>query len=168
MNAIHFGTNRRFWLWRALGAILMGAIACAMCLKEGLLTPSGWFGLAGVLFFGAAAVIGIWQGTLRGPRLTLDEDGVHDRTLMVGVISWYDIVGVEPYGVAGQPFVGLHLRDPSKYFARASRLGRILARVNAGAGFPFSLNLVGLNADPSEVVDLIVAARSNYQALPLE
>ena len=160
MNTIHFGTNRRFWLWRGLGAIPMAAISGAMVVKEGWWSAAGWFGIAGVLFFGIAAVVGLWQGTRRGPRLTLDEEGVRDRTLKVGVIAWSDIVGVEPYGVAGQPFVGLRLRDTSKYLERTSGIWRLLAWVNSGSGFPLSVNLVGLDADPLQVVDLIVAMSS--------
>ena len=157
MNTIHFGTNRRFWLWRGLGAIPMAALGGAMFVTEGWRSAAGWFGIVGVLFFGIAAVVGLWQGTRRGPRLTLNDEGVLDRTLKVGVIAWSDIVGVEPYGVAGQPFVGLRLRDPSKYLERTSGMGRLLAWLNSGSGFPLSLNLVGLDADPSRVLDLIIA-----------
>lgn len=162
MTTTHFSINRRFWLLRALGAIPMAALACAMFVSAGLQSPVGWFGVVGVLFFGIAAVVGLWQGTRRGPRLTLDDEGVYDRTLKVGVIAWSDIVGVEPYEVAGQPFVGLHLCEPSKYLKRASGMGQILARLNAGSGFPLSVNLVGLNADPLQVVDLINAGRVRH------
>jgi hypothetical protein len=167
MNTIHFSINRRFWLWRALAAIPMAAISCAMFVSGGLRSTTGWFGIAGVLFFGIGAVVGLWQGRRRGPRLTFDEQGVYDRSLKVGVIAWSDIVGITPYGVAGQPFVGLHLRDPSKYLKRASRMGRLLAWVNSGTGFPLSLNLAGLNADPLQVVDLILA-RLSQQDLGLD
>jgi hypothetical protein len=160
MNTIHFGTNHRFWLWRGLGAILMAAISGAMVVTEGWRSVAGWFGIAGVLFFGIATVVGLWQGTRRGPRLTLDEEGLRDRTLNVGVIAWTDIISIEPYGVAGQPFIGLRLQDPSKYLERTSGIWRMLAWVNSGSGFPLSLNLVGLDADPLQVVDLIIARYS--------
>lgn len=159
MNTIHFGTDRRFWLSRGLGAILMAAIGGAMIVAEGWRSTAGVLGIVGVLFFGIAAVVGLWQGARRGPRLTLDEEGVQDRTLKVGVIAWADIVGVEPYAVADQPFVGLRLRDPSKYLERTSGMWRILAWLNSGSGFPLSLNLVGLDADPSRVLNLILARR---------
>lgn len=162
MNTIDFGTNRRFWLSRGLGAIAIAAIGGAMIVTEGWQSAAGWFGIAGVLFFGIAAVVGLWQGTRRSPRLTLDENGVQDRTLKVGVIDWSDIVAVEPYEVAGQPFVGLRLRDPSKYLERTSGMWRILAWLNSGSGFPLSVNLVGLDADPSRVLDLIIAGRIRY------
>jgi hypothetical protein len=95
----------------------------------------------------------------RGPRLTLDAQGVHDRSLGVGVIAWDDIVSVEPYWVAGKnPFIALQLRDGAKYLARGSRTTRVLSRLNAAATFPsLSLNLVGVDADPVRVAELIMA-----------
>lgn len=166
MNTIHFGTNRRFWLSRGLGAIPMAAIGGAMFVTEGWRSAAGLFGIVGVLFFGIGAVVGLWQGTRCGPRLTLDDEGVRDRTLKVGVIAWSDIVGVEPYGVAGQPFVGLRLRDPSKYLERTSGMWRMLAWLNSGSGFPLSVNLVGLDADPSRVLDLIIAGHIRHASSP--
>jgi len=129
-----------------------------MMARSGWGTVVGWVGIVGVIFFGAATVVGIVQGARRGPRLTLDAHGVHDRTLGVGVIEWSDITNAEPYGVARQPFVALHVRDASKYLARASGLKRFLARLNRRSGLtPFSVNLVGLDADPWHVAQLIMS-----------
>ena len=157
MTSIHFGTKRSFWLSRAVGGVFM-ASASAMMARAGNGTAVGWIGIVGVIFFGVATVVGIVQGSRRGPRLTIDAHGIHDRTLGVGVIEWPDIINAEPYGVARQPFVALHLRDPSKYLARASGFKRFLARLNRGGGLsPFSVNLVGLDADPWYVAQLIVS-----------
>ena len=156
MAPLHFGTKRRFWLSRAAGGLLMAAVSATMA-RTGAGTVVGWVGIVGVIFFGAATVVGIVQGARRGPRLTIDTDGIHDRTLGVGVIEWSDITSAEPYGVARQPFVALQLRDPSKYLARATGLKRFLARLNRRSGLsPFSVNLVGLDAGPWFVVKLIM------------
>src|SRR6476660_6359154 len=104
MTPLHFGTKRRFWLTRALGGLGMAMVA-AMMARAGAGSLTGWVGIAGVIFFGVGAIVGVVQGTRRGPRLTLDAHGVHDRTLGVGVIAWSDIMNAEPYGVARQPFV---------------------------------------------------------------
>jgi hypothetical protein len=165
MTTIHFRVNRRFWLSRALGAIIM-AVVCLLFVRYGLQSAVGWFGIVGALFFGIGAAVGLKEGTRRGPRLTLDDEGIHDRSLRVGVIAWSDIIGIEPYGVAGQPFIGLCLRDPSKYLARASGMGLLLARLNAGSGFPLSVNLVGLKADPLQVVDMIETGCGLYAQPP--
>ena len=157
MIPLHFGTKSSFWLSRAVGGLAMAAVSVMMA-RAGAGSAVGWVGIVGVIFFGAGAVVGIFQGTRRGPRLTIDEQGIHDRTLGVGVIAWSDIANAEPYGVARQPFVALHLREPSKYLERASPLKRFLARLNRGSGLtPFSVNLVGLDADPAQVAELIMS-----------
>src|SRR3954471_9401126 len=159
MNPIHFATNRRFWLVRALGAVVMTAAAVAMA-RAGLGTAVGWTGIIGVVFFGVGAVICLIQGMRVGPRLTLDAEGVHDRALGVGVIAWSDITSTAPYWVAKMPFIGLHLREPAKYVARASAFKRMLARINSGSGMPaFSLNLPGVDADPTYVAELVTRRR---------
>jgi hypothetical protein len=72
----------------------------------------------------------------------------------------------EPYGVARQPFVALQLRDPSKYLARATGLERFLARLDRRSGLsPFSVNLVGLDAEPWFVVKLIMTRCPPNQGL---
>ena len=165
MNPLHFGTKQSFWLSRSFGGLAMAA-ASAMMARAGAGSAVGWVGIVGVIFFGIGAVVGIYQGTRRGPRLTIDADGIHDRTLGVGVIAWSDIVNAEPYGVARQPFVALLLRDPSKYLVRASPLKRFLARLNRGSGLsPFSVNLVGLDADPVQVAELIMSRCASAEAL---
>ena len=157
MTPIHYSTKRSFWLLRAAGAIAFAAL-CATFMRGVVGSAGWWLGLAALTFFGIGAVVGLVEGTRRGPRLTLDETGVHDRSLGVGVIEWADIVSAEPYGVAKKPFIGLELRDPAKYIARASTFKRLLARLNSGSGMPaFSVNLVGLDADPMEVANLIMS-----------
>src|SRR4029079_3362384 len=99
MTPVHFGTKRSFWLKRAVGGLFMAALSVMMA-RSGSGTAVGWMGIAGAIFFGAAAVVGIIQGARRGPRLPLDAQGIHDRTLGVGVIDWSDITNAEPYGVA--------------------------------------------------------------------
>jgi hypothetical protein len=158
MNPVHYPTKRSFWFLRAAGAIAFAAFCATIILRREPGSGGWWLGLGGLTFFGFGAIVGIVQGARRGPRLTLDEQGVHDRTLGVGVIAWSDIVSAQPYGVAKQPFIGLELRDPAKYLARASTFKRLLARLNGGGGMPaLSVNLAGLDADPMEVAELIMS-----------
>ena len=164
MTSLHFYTKRSFWLYRAFGGAVMASAGVAMLRAGGLGTATGWLGVAAIVFFGLAAIVGLIQGTRRGPRLTLDAQGVHDRSLGVGVIAWEDIVNVAPYGVARQPFIALYLRDTEKYLARASLFKRLLARLNAGSGLPpFSVNLAGVDADPMQVAELIAEECIPYE-----
>ena len=155
MTPVHFGTKRRFWLLRGFGGILLAAASMAF-LRANPGSVAGWVGLVGVILFGIGGVIGLVQGTRRGPRLTIDDQGVNDRTLGVGVIPWDDIAGVSVYGLAQEPRLALNLRNPAKYVARASGVIGVLARRHLASGFPpFSINLAGLDADPDRVIELI-------------
>jgi hypothetical protein len=160
MTPIHFETQRGFWLLRALGAAGMATIGAIWVVKAGLGSFQGWFSMLVLAFGGVGAVVGIREGTRRGPRLTLDERGLHDRSLGVGVIEWSDITRASPYWMAKKPFVALELRDPAKYVARASRFKQLLARQAVANGLPpFSVNLVGVNADATKVAELIMSRR---------
>src|ERR1051326_4197417 len=50
--------------------------------------PFGW---AAIVFFGSAIPIFVWQIADSRPRLVIDERGVLDRALGVGLIAWGDI-----------------------------------------------------------------------------
>ena len=166
MNPVHVNTKRSFWLLRAAGSAVIGAVAI-FSLRAGLGSFVGWFSLLCLAFGGIGTAVGLIHGLRRGPRITLDTTGVHDRTLGVGVIPWSDIARVEPYGVAQQGFVGLHLHDAAPYLARASVVKRLLARLNAGSGFPaFSVNLAGVDADPQQVAKTIVRMHAESHRPP--
>ena len=118
MKPLHFGIKRSFWLLRAFGAILFAAV-CVYALRTSAGTAAWWLGVIGLIFFGTGAIVGLVQGLRPGPRLTIDDDGIHDRSLGVGVIAWSDITRAEPYGIAGNPFIGIDVRDREKYLARS-------------------------------------------------
>jgi len=97
-------------------------------------------------------------------RLVIDDRGIFDRKLKVGVIEWHDIRGAYVDRVAGNAFICLELRDSAKYTSRLSPVRRLIARLNKTFGYTeFSLNLAGTAVDPDRLRQLIldgVAARS--------
>jgi hypothetical protein len=110
----------------------------------------GWLNLA---FFGLCAVTFLWQVVDVRPRLVIDERGVFDRTLGVGVIPWSEIVAADAQSILGQPFVRLGLRDPSLFTRRLGRVQQAMTRGNRALGFEaLNLNLGGLAVDPAVVV----------------
>jgi hypothetical protein len=166
MTPVHLEIKRSFWLLRALGAIAFSAVCLWTLLRGGLGSAGGLLGLIGLILFGTGAIVGLVAGTRRGPRITIDDQGVNDRSLKVGVIPWSDILGAELYGSAASPFIALYLRDPAPYLARSSAKRRIFARLNSGSGLPpFSINLVGVDADPVQVERLILS-RSQLREPP--
>lgn len=110
----------------------------------------GWLNLG---FFGLCTVVFLWQIVDRRPRLVIDERGVFDRTLGVGIIPWSEIVAVEARAILDRPFVMLTLRDPALFTRRLSPLRRSLTRGNRALGFEaVNLNLSGLSVGAAQVV----------------
>ena len=83
-----------------------------------------------IVFFGGCALVFAWQIIDNRPRIIINNDGIVDRTLKVGVIEWSDIRAAWLYRKSGIPFVGLDLRDPAKYVARLSPLMQRMAALN--------------------------------------
>lgn len=99
---------------RKLLVLLLGSLAFVASGVFILVTGRGvgptLTGLAGIAFFGMCAVVAIVQLFDARPRLVIDERGVLDRTLKVGIITWADILDAEPMRVSNQPFIARKLR----------------------------------------------------------
>ena len=92
----------------------------------------------------------------RRPRIVIDDNGVLDRTLKVGIINWEDIRSAFLKRSAGQPFICLDLVDPGKYTGRLSPLVRGMVQLNHKLGFTdLSLNLGGTEVNPDQVLELM-------------
>ena len=118
-------------------------------------------------FFGLCAAVFVWQLLQSGPRLTISDEGIHDRSLGVGLIDWDDVIDAHPTASGGQPFVSLTLQDSEKYLSRRGAAKRKMAGVNKAAGFSdLSLNLGGLRgADPVAVAELVRSQASARRAV---
>ncbi|HZR36829.1 MAG TPA: rhomboid family intramembrane serine protease [Nevskia sp.] len=93
---------------------------------------------------------------LKGPRLVIDDDGIHDHLLRVGTIPWSEIVGAKMRTVNSFCFIALELREPELWLRRMSPLRRWLMSRNRSAGFGMlSLNLNATDGDPVQVLRLI-------------
>src|SRR5262249_16643552 len=115
--------------------------------------PMAW---ATIIFFGACALVFIWQLIDTRPRLVIDDKGVYFRPLKMGVLPWTDIEDAYVNSINQQLFICLQLRDTEKYLSKLSPLGRSLCSVNVALGFtPISLTLTGLDVDPYLLCDLI-------------
>ena len=142
--------------WFRLMVLLMAccafvALGVALALSDdGMAQWAGWGNIA---FFGTGVGVVLWQLRLGRVRIVMDETGVLDRTLGVGVIPWSEIVDAQLNWVGGHAFVGLVLRDPAPWIARLPRRLRTLVRGNAALGMlPLNLNLGLTRADPLHVL----------------
>src|SRR5881397_2362895 len=117
-------------------------------------TLVGWMS---IVFFGGCTLVFVWQLFDTRPRLIIDDRGVWDRALKVGVVEWHDISDAYVKHIQGNPFVCIALRDPTKYTRRLSPLLRRMASLNRALGFTeLSLNLTGTDLDAEQIRELIV------------
>ena len=89
--------------------------------------PKVW---GGIIFFGGGALVALWQLLDARPRLIVDEKGIYDRTLGVGLIRWDDIKGAYTRSLQDNDFICLILFDSGEYVGRLSPLRRSMTRLN--------------------------------------
>jgi hypothetical protein len=153
MDPIVLGAARGRWLLLLVVALCFVAAGVLM-IASGDALLVGWMSVA---FFGACAVVFVWQLLDRRPRIVIDDRGILDRTLRVGVIEWGDVEGAYLRRIQGNPFLCLELRDPEKYTARLSPTLRRVVALNRTLGFTdLSLNLTGVDVAPELVEELVV------------
>lgn len=138
--------------WRTL--LVVSLVMPALYLYQGYLPLFGWI-------FGGIAVVLLVYTALRGvspePCIILDDQGVFDKRLKVGVISWDDIRHIMLYNVAGSKYVSLELHNPETYEARRPRWLRIVSQVPRIYGMsPISISTSGLEMNNKKLASLIL------------
>ena len=84
----------------------------------------------------------LWPFFSNKPVLVLDEYGICDARLGLGIVPWGDIASVSAAFVKGRPLIQLWVRDENAYRRRLSFGRRIVCRVNTMFGYsPFLINL---------------------------
>jgi hypothetical protein len=120
-----------------------------------------------ILFFGACALVGLWQLFDSRPRIILDDEGIFDRSLGPGKIPWGRIEGAYIQSIHGTEFICLQLLDADRHLQNLSAGKRALVELNAQLGFtPISLNLSGTNANAAELLEIILKAARLYNRQP--
>jgi len=110
-----------------------------------------------VVFFGCCAAFFIWQLFDSRPRLKIDDAGINDRTLGVGVIPWVEITDAYVKSIKGNDFVCLIVRDPTIWTSKFSPVQKRLISVNRSMGFQeLNINLSGIKANTSQIHELIL------------
>jgi len=109
---------------------------------SGYIQAAGWLGTP---FAGLALVVILLQLFRRSPTVVIDDSGVLDRRLGVGLIPWQDISSVSITQISNQRFISLWLRDDERYRSRASPWRRGAIRLSQRMGFsPFKMQFRGL------------------------
>ncbi|MGA2541133.1 MAG: STM3941 family protein [Verrucomicrobiota bacterium] len=150
-----FVFKRSYWKIVPLLIASLAFVASGVFLL--LRSPDKWVGWMSIIFFGACALVFVWQLLDARPRLIIDDSGVFDRSLGVGVIPWSQIVDAYPRTITSSSFVCLVLHQACPFLSRLPSRRRAFAKLNRQLGFTdFSINLSGLAVDPAEVCELIL------------
>ena len=91
----------------------------------GYMPVVGW--IAGVTI-AIALVFRMIKGDSKDPVIILDERGIFDRRLKVGIIPWTDIRRAVPYSLQGIEYISLDLRNSKSYEARRPLWLRLLSK----------------------------------------
>ena len=137
--------------WRM--ALIAFAVTVAVFLYLGYMPVILWF-------IGGVSLILLFYSALRrestDPCVILDDVGVWDKRLQVGVISWEDIRKIAIHDIHGGEYVSLELHNAEKYQARQPQWLRLASKSQRLLGMsPISISTSGLDMDMKTLANLI-------------
>jgi hypothetical protein len=89
-------------------------------------------------------------------RVVIDDSGIRDSMLPVGVIGWNEVQGASVQKVGSVAVVALQLRDAERVIRRLSGARQFIARKALEAGLPgVYITLVGTDGDPTRIAAVI-------------
>lgn len=108
--------------------------------------------------FVAIVVHSAVRGESTDPCIILDDEGVLDKRLKVGVISWDDIRRISLYDLQGAQYVCLELHNAEMYTARQPSWLKLASKTQRLIGMSsMSLSTSGLDMDSKTLASLIHA-----------
>lgn len=104
---------------------------------------------------GAIVILLVYQfWPITSAVLIMNEQGINDRRLGVGVIDWFDIEEVQIEHRYQSQFICMRLRDPEKYIARLSGDKLIKMRDNQKLGFNMlNIDVSAFEVDPLQLME---------------
>ena len=115
-----------------------------------------WIGWALVLGAGGYAVVLLRALGEETERVVIDDAGIRDSMLPVGIIGWDEIRDASVQTISGLQVVELVVRDPERFIRRLPTGRQFIARKALEAKLPsLYLTRVGTEADPADIVKAI-------------
>jgi hypothetical protein len=157
METLVIGASRTKAFLLLLASLGFVGAGVAMLLTPQRSPEQRWIAWACILFFGAGVVVAAQQIADSRPRLVIDDQGILDRTLGVGVIPWSEILDAHVRSVSGNDFICLTVQNPELWLHKYSPVQRALVRANLALGFSeLNINLAGIAAETTRIHELIL------------
>jgi hypothetical protein len=154
MQRVVLHASRRYF-YRKLAVGLAGLAIGAAILLLKLSDQLGW-GM--VVLSGIYALVQLRSLGEDIERVVIDDAGIRDSILPVGVIGWDEVQGASVQRIGSVPVVALQLRDPERFIRRLPGARQFIARKAQEAGLPgVYLTLVGTDGDPVSIAEAINA-----------
>lgn len=109
------------------------------------------------LLFASLTLLNVWILFDKRTRIVINENGIDDKKLGVGVIEWNDILDVKVVRAGKMDLIHLKLENPSKYKNKMSLFNKITAKLNhtlAGDSVQINVNIVDMEA--VEIAEMIM------------
>jgi hypothetical protein len=152
MKRIVVFASRRY-MYRKL-AVCLGILAVGGTLVAAARVR--WLGWSLVGLGGAYALIMLRALGEETERVVIDDSGIRDTSLPVGTIGWKEVREASVQEIGGLRVVALQVRDPEHFIRRLPASRQFIARKALEADLPgLYLNVVGTDADPMEIVEVI-------------
>jgi hypothetical protein len=113
-----------------------------------------------ILIAAAALALVLAIRAIRGndtePCIIIDDKGVFDKRLKVGVIRWEDIRRIKSHTLSGAEYISLDLHNMRTYEGRRPVWLRMAAKTQRMSGMsPIAISTNGLDMDRAHLVKLI-------------
>jgi hypothetical protein len=101
--------------WLGLTGVLVGSAYLCTTMPDLVPQVFGWLGVA---FFGLGFIVLPARFFTWGPVLIINETGIEDRRMRIGIFLWEDVTAVSSYSVDGGGMLYITVKNPEKYLAR--------------------------------------------------
>ena len=153
-------TKRLFLVYEHPGRIIKALVIVALLLV-------GLYFYIGRMTFplwalAAVTVIGFIQALRktfdRGPCIVINEEGINDKRLRMGVIRWSDIERVRMKGIGGACFISLELFNKNQYLSRQPAHMRMSSNVwRIYDVSPINIKVAYMDVAPGELFEMILS-----------
>lgn len=150
MSPIEVRVNPNY-KWRM--ALIAAVALAALYFYLGYLPVMGW---VAVIVLVPVLIVKALRREGDEPVIILDDEGILDKRLKVGVIRWSDIRRIECHNLHGADYISLQLHDARTYEARRPLWLKALSQPQRIFGMsPTSISTNGLDLDMTTLVNKI-------------